>query len=142
MRFWPQDYCNLIVATIFLQLGQVRYKHDITHGCSKRSSWSGFGRTSFYVNFWKCACADNEIFALAQLQRAITRACTTPWLHQVAVSPIPRHKMISPKSHIIQQTIKFHKCTFGQKKAVSHAFQSAWFSKWQARASNSVKLKL
>ena len=29
---------------------------------------------------------------------------------------------------------KFHKCTFGQKKAVSHAFQSAWFSKWQAHA--------
>ena len=47
MRFWPQDYCNLIGAAIFLvlqyfwccnifgaaiflQLGQVRYRHDTT----------------------------------------------------------------------------------------------------------------
>ena len=30
------------------------------HGRSKRSGWSGFGRTSFHGQFWNCACADNE----------------------------------------------------------------------------------
>ena len=29
-RFWPQDYCNLIGAKMFLQLGQVRYRHNNT----------------------------------------------------------------------------------------------------------------
>ena len=59
---------------------------ESNHGRSKRSGWSGFGRTSFQGHFWNCACADNENFALAQLHRAITRARTTPWLQQLAVS--------------------------------------------------------
>ena len=29
------------------------------HGRSKRSGWSGFGRTSFHVSFEDCACADD-----------------------------------------------------------------------------------
>ena len=33
---------------------------------------------SFYGHFWNCACADNKIFAIAQLHRAITHACTKP----------------------------------------------------------------
>ena len=53
------------------------------HGRSKWSGWSGFGQTSFYDHFWNCACADNEIFALVQLHRAITHARTTPWLQRM-----------------------------------------------------------
>ena len=40
---------------------------------------------------------DNEIFAFAQLHRRLTRARTTLWLQQLAVS---WHKMISPTNHI------------------------------------------
>ena len=32
----------------------------------------------FMGHFWNCACTDNEILALAQLHRAVTRARTTP----------------------------------------------------------------
>ena len=42
MRFWPQDYCNLIGATIFLQLGQVRYRHDTTLAFPASSSFLHF----------------------------------------------------------------------------------------------------
>ena len=31
-----------------------------------------------FASFWNYACADNKIFALVQLHRAITRARTTP----------------------------------------------------------------
>ena len=61
-----------------------------THGRSKRSGWSGFGRISFNGHFWNCACADNEVFALVQLHRAITHARTTPWLQQLDVTRYPR----------------------------------------------------
>ena len=32
----------------------------------------------FMGHFWNCACAGNEILALEQLHRAVTRACTMP----------------------------------------------------------------
>ena len=60
-----------------------------------------------YGHFWNCACADNEIFALAHW--AITHAHTTPWLAN------ERHKIPEKPHH----HYKFTKRTFGQKKAVS-----------------------
>ena len=57
-------------------------------------------------HFWNRTCADN-------------------------VSPIQWHKMISPKSHIIQRTIRLPSAHFSKMKAASHAFQFAWFSQWQ-----------
>ena len=63
-------------------------------------------------------CAGNEIFSPAQLHRAKTHAHTTPWLQQLAISPIPRHKMISLKSYIIQRTISFPSTHLGKKSSV------------------------
>ena len=94
------------------------------HGRSKRSGWSGFGRTRFTVIFGTVH-ADNDIFVPAQLHWAITRARTMLWLQQLAVSPILQHKMISQELPYHPVNYKFSKCTFGQKKAVSHAFQPA-----------------
>ena len=45
---------------------------------------------------------------------------------QLAVSPIPRHKMISQKSHIIQRTISFPSAHLAKQKQCP--MQSAWFS--------------
>ena len=84
---------------------------ESTHGRSKRSGWSGFGRTTFYRHFWNCACADNEIFALAQLHQAITSARTTPWLQRMNDQ--------DPRKATSTVNFKFSKRTFEQKKAVS-----------------------
>ena len=70
-----------------------------THGHSKRSGWSGFGRTSFTV-----------IFGTAHAQ-IMHRECS---YH--AVSPISRHKMVSQKSHIIQRTISFPSAHSGKRE--------------------------
>ena len=43
----------------------------------------------------------------------------------MAQDDIPNRKATSASE------LKFSKCTFGQKKAVSHAFQPAWFGQWQ-----------
>ena len=88
-------------------LGSLFSWSRITHGCSKRSGWSGFGRTSFYGQFRNCTCAGNEISHLRNYTKAITCAYTTPWLQELAVPLIQQHKMISPKSHFIQRTISF-----------------------------------
>ena len=86
--------------------------NDVLHGHSKSS-----GRLDqFLQSFWNWACADNEIFALAQLHRAINHACTMPWLQQLAVSLIPTYQMICQKSHIIQWTIIFPITHLGKRK--------------------------
>ena len=65
------------------------------HGRSKRSGWSGFGRTSFYSHF---GTAHVQIMKFSYLQRPITHPRITTWLQQLAISPILWHKMIHPWS--------------------------------------------
>ena len=73
-------------------------------------------RPVFTVIFGNAHAQLMKIFTPAQLHRAITRAHTMPWLQQLAVSPIPRHKMMSPKSHIIQWTTSFPSAHLGERK--------------------------
>ena len=78
-----------------------------------------------------------NIFGTAHAQTIHWRSCTdrartTPWLQQLEVYIIDSTEQddIPEKPHN-PANYKFSKHTFGQKTAMSHAFQSAWFSQWQ-----------